>query len=65
MPKVTLNEVLISILNPLDGMNQEWEGLKQLMSEAGLNLEGLQEARREQTLQFRAGNAETGIQGRN
>lgn len=35
------------------------------MSEAGLNLEGLQEARREQTVQFGAGNAETGIQGRN
>lgn len=56
---------LILILTLLDGVIPEWEGLKQLISEAGLNLVRLKEAGRKQTQQFRAGNAETGIQDRN
>lgn len=51
MPKVTLHKALIPILNPLNGVDQEWEGLKTLISEAGLNLEGVVRVRAEQTLQ--------------
>lgn len=39
MPEVTLHEALISILNPLNRMGQEWERLQLLISEAGRNLE--------------------------
>lgn len=51
MPNVTLHKALIPILNPLNGVGQEWEGLKTLVSEAGLNLEGVVIVRGEQTLQ--------------
>lgn len=50
MPKVTLRKALISVLNPLNGTGQEWEGLKLLISEAGLNLVGVVGGGREQTL---------------
>lgn len=38
--------------------------LQQLISEAGLNLEGLKEVGRTQTLKFRAGNTEAEVQDR-